>query len=120
MNFITQFQDKPVPNNFEKEDNTMITEQAGYIPPYIQIENMILAGKRLNEARGEYYDEPDENGNYYFNPFNSKNLDMAEVSQLNLAAQAALEASQKAQEALRQEEIKREDQFPDLNTENPV
>ena len=36
------------------------TEQAGYIEPKRQIEDMILAGRRLDEARRNQLDFPDE------------------------------------------------------------
>ncbi len=36
------------------EDN--ITEQAGYIPAKIQVERLIIAGKRLDEYKKEMYD----------------------------------------------------------------
>ena len=41
---------------YERPDPVSLTEQAGYIPPQDQIESMILAGQRLNEARASQYD----------------------------------------------------------------
>ena len=41
---------------YEVLDSQSKTEQAGYIPPQIQIENMILAGERLNQTRMDMYD----------------------------------------------------------------
>jgi len=37
-----------------------LTESAGYIPPKVQIENLLEAGKRLVEYRKEQYDFPDD------------------------------------------------------------
>lgn len=61
-----------------------ITEQAGYVPPKIQIENMIMAGQRLNAARAEMYDFPpgeevDEN---YSDPTRDPGFDVADASQM--------------------------------------
>ena len=53
-------QAKAKPPTFEELSKEMITEQAGYVPPKIQIENMILAGRRLNEARLNQFDFPNE------------------------------------------------------------
>ena len=43
---------------FEKVSDETITESAGYVSSDRQIEDMIMAGRRLNEARAESYDFP--------------------------------------------------------------
>lgn len=42
--------------DFEENSGERIVETAGYIPPNIQIKNMIDAGVRLEEYRRELYD----------------------------------------------------------------
>jgi len=78
---------KVFPKKYEKVDNTKLVEIAGYIPAKQRIENIMLAGKRLAEARSELYDfkpgeEIDEN---FSDPTRSPNFDMADASQINLA-----------------------------------
>ena len=79
----------------------MITEQAGYVPPKIQIENMILAGRRLNEARLNQFDFPnedsiDENAN---DPTRSGNFDLSDASQMHFDAVERLNAQEAAAKA---------------------
>lgn len=65
----------------------VITEQSGYIPPQVQIEQMILAGQRLDQARKEMFDAEDITE---INPLRRPGIDMAEVSQLALETQKSL------------------------------
>ena len=97
---------------YEVMDPHSETEQAGYIPPQIQIENMILAGERLNQSRKEMFDfaseeEIDEDA---FDPTRRGNFDLADASQMAmqtemslrdqaLEADKARKASQTAQDA---------------------
>lgn len=91
----------------QQMDDEVITEQAGYIPPHVQIENMILAGERLNESRGLYdFDSEDDIDESLSDPTRSVNYDMADASQSALAVdarlrdqEAAFKASQSAQDA---------------------
>ena len=84
---------------YEKLDSKSETEQAGYIPPQIQIENMILAGERLNQSRKEQYDfaSADEIDEDAYDPTRSGNFDLADATQM---AMSAVEAMKKAEEAL--------------------
>ena len=81
------------------------TEQAGYIPPKVQIENMILAGQRLDKARSQYDFESEEDiDEDLIDPTRSGNYDLADATQSALAVEArlreaALKPSQTAQEA---------------------
>ena len=97
---------------YEVLDSKSETEQAGYIPPQIQIENMILAGERLNQSRKEMYDfsSADEIDEDAYDPTRRGNFDLADASQLAmetemslrdqaLAADNARKASQTAQDA---------------------
>jgi len=72
-------------------------ESAGYIPPKIQIENMILAGKRLDDARKEQYDfGPDDKIDENFvDPTRNPNFDMADASALADQVKENLQASAK-------------------------
>ena len=97
---------------YEVIDPHSETEQAGYIPPQIQIENMILAGQRLDASRRALYDfdseeDIDENA---FDPTRSGNFDLADATQMAmeteislrdqaLEADKARKASQTAQDA---------------------
>ena len=97
---------------YEVLDPHSETEQAGYIPPQIQIENMILAGERLNQTRKEMYDfsSADEIDEDAFDPTRRGNFDLADASQMAmetelslreqaLEADKARKASQTAQDA---------------------
>ena len=97
---------------YEVLDPHSETEQAGYIPPQIQIENMILAGERLNQSRKEMFDfaseeEIDEDA---FDPTRRGNFDLADASQMAMQTEMSLrdqaleadklrKASQTAQDA---------------------
>ena len=60
------------------------TEQAGYIPPQVQIERMILSGAALNNYRRELYDfgSEDEIDDTVSVPVRDLNFDPAEATQL--------------------------------------
>ena len=77
---------------YEVMDPHSETEQAGYIPPQIQIENMILAGERLNQSRKEMFDfaseeEIDEDA---FDPTRRGNFDLADASQMAMQTEMSL------------------------------
>ena len=97
---------------YEVMDPHSETEQAGYIPPQIQIENMILAGQRLAESRRAQFDfeSADDIDEDAYDPTRSGNYDLADASQASLriqdslleqeaARKAAVKASQTDQEA---------------------
>ena len=97
---------------YERPDPVSLTEQAGYIPPQDQIESMILAGQRLNEARASQYDfaSEDDIDEDASDPTRRGNFDMADASQMAmetemslrdqaLEADKARKASQTAQDA---------------------
>lgn len=97
---------------YEDVDSHSETEQAGYIPPQVQIENMIMAGQRLDASRKALYDfeseaDIDESA---IDPTRSGNFDLADATQMSFAvddsmrdsakrADEARKASQTAQEA---------------------
>ena len=73
-----------IPDVGEDLDPTSMTEQAGYVPPDRQIEQMMLAGQRLQDQRdGAYYDDPDvSDDNLEINPLRHIGLDPAEATEL--------------------------------------
>lgn len=83
-----------------------ITEQSGYIEPKRQIEDMIMAGRRLDEARKNQYDFDSEDSidESAYDPTRAKNFDLSDASQIQFEAnerlrEQRLKASQTAQEA---------------------
>ena len=77
---------------YEVLDSHSETEQAGYIPPQTQIENMILAGERLNQTRKEMYDfsSADEIDEDAFDPTRRGNFDLADASQMAMETEMSL------------------------------
>lgn len=90
-------------------------DRAGYISAHKRIENIMYAGQRLVQSRREMYDfEGDEIDEDFNDPTRSKNYDMADAFQADLAAkeriakahrdklvqEASLKASQTAPEPL--------------------
>ena len=97
---------------YEVLDPHSETEQAGYIPPQVQIENMILAGQRLDQSRKAMYDfaSEDEIDEDAYDPTRRGNFDMADASQMAMETELSLrdqaleadkqrKASQTAQDA---------------------
>lgn len=90
--------------SYEEVDSSSETEQAGYIPATKQIENMILAGKRLDSSRQQFdFASEDEIDEDLYDPTRSGNFDLADASQAQIAVQQslqeqALKASQTVQE----------------------
>ena len=110
---------------YEVLDPHSETEQAGYIPPQIQIENMILAGERLNQTRKDMYDfsSADEIDEDAYDPTRRANFDLADASQMAmetemslrdqaLEADKARKASQTAQDA--SGEVKKGSEVPNV------
>ena len=97
---------KTTPQKGEEVSDELITEQAGYVDPKRQIEDMILAGRRLDEARRSQYDFPDEDSidEDAYDPTRSGNFDLSDASQMQFETterlrESAVKASQKRQEA---------------------
>lgn len=83
---------------YEMLSSTSETEQAGYIPPQIQIENMILAGHRLAESRMSQYDfaSEDDIDEMAIDPTRSGNFDLADATQMAMDAAARIEDAKSA------------------------
>jgi len=67
----------------EENSGELIVETAGYQPAQDRIEDLILAGQRLQLSRAEQYDfpgtKPDEE---FFDPTRARGFDMADAFQL--------------------------------------
>lgn len=79
-----------------------IVEASGYIPTKIQVENMLIAGQRLNEYRREQYDfsegdsVPDD---VVPDPTRDPQFDLADATRLGRDAKARLDEAKKEAEA---------------------
>ena len=92
---------------YEVLDSKSETEQAGYISPKQQIEQMILAGRRLDDSRKEQFDfsSEEEIDEDLYDPTRSGNFDLADATQTQIAVKQSLQeqavkASQTAQKPL--------------------
>lgn len=92
---------KTTPQKGEEVSDELITEQAGYVDPKRQIEDMILAGRRLDEARRNQYDFPDEESidEEAYDPTRAGNYDLSDASQMQFEAHARIEAQKASQTA---------------------
>lgn len=95
-----RYKSKPETNNGER-----LVEKQGYIPAKKRIENLMLAGQRLNMARKEQYDFPDGNiDENVYDPTRRKDYDLADAFQDSQRLERSLKASQIAQESKKQAE----------------
>jgi hypothetical protein len=90
----------------EENGGEMVTEQAGYIPPKVQIENMILAGQRLSEYRREMYDfsSEEEDDGEFVDPTRRPNFDLVDATELVRNASESLKKSAAKKKAEKAEE----------------
>ena len=65
MRFNTQYDRVRQPA--ETNSGITLVERAGYISAQVRIENLMLAGQRLVQARKEMYDFPDGKIDFDFN-----------------------------------------------------
>jgi len=97
------------------------TETQGYIPPRIQIESMLRAGRQLNEYRKQMfqgvYDGSDD-FDIDLDPTRSPNFDMADATQIDRAVTARLKQQKKAAED-KAEALKKEEQEKKKVVEDP-
>lgn len=84
------FLDPPEQNSGEE-----IVETSGYMPTQQRIEQMILAGQRLDQARRESYDFDGEIEEDFYDPTRDPNYDMADAFQDGLKVKAKLEEQKK-------------------------
>ena len=98
MRFNTQYDRVRQPA--ESNSGITLVERAGYIPAQQRIENLMLAGQRLVQARKEMYDFPDGKIDLNFNdPTRRKNYDLADGFQDGLKVEARLKAQKEAAKA---------------------
>lgn len=76
----------------EKNRSPSMTEQAGYVPTDMKIKEFFERGVALKEARAAQYDfppgtKPNED---FFDPTRSPGFDLADATQLERAAEAAV------------------------------
>jgi hypothetical protein len=72
--------DRP-PRNGEVNNGDSLVESAGYIPEKKRIESILLAGKKLLQARQDRFDFPDGDGNFDdLDPTRSGDYDLADAS----------------------------------------
>lgn len=69
-------------SNPEPGGGIRITEQAGYRDAKTQIEQMMIAGERLQAFRREYFDLPEGVGDADIDPMRKPGIDLAEASQV--------------------------------------
>ena len=98
MRFNTQYDRVRQPA--EQNSGITLVERAGYISAQVRIENLMLAGQRLVQARKEMYDFPDGKIDFDFNdPTRRKNYDLADGFQDGLKVEAKLKAQKEAVKA---------------------
>ena len=77
----------------------VITEQTGYISAQQQIEELILAGERLNQLRSGYeFDAEEEIPDDYYNPLAQPGIDLVDAQNYLEDTQVKLDAAKKAAE----------------------
>ena len=89
-----------------------IVEASGYIPTKVQVENMLIAGQRLNEYRREQYDfSGDEEipDDVKPDPTRNPEFDLADATRIGRIANENLVKAQKEAEAKKAIEDKPEE-----------
>lgn len=87
----------PVEPTVEPEDHRSITEQS-YIPPQVQINDMLLAGLRLDAERRARFDSSDMNiedpNQIPLDPTREPGVDLVDIQRIGSAARSTLEKIQ--------------------------
>lgn len=102
MEIRSRYKCPPVPGEEPGKGKRMV-ETGGYIPPEVQIEEMIFAGRRLGEYRKENYDfgADEEIPDDYVDPTRSPGFDMADASAIKSDLKTRLQRLKDAQAALK-------------------
>lgn len=79
IKFRTPYNHKNFPKSYEKLSDVSLTERAGYIPPKIRIEQMLLAGLRLQQSRLEQFDFEGDVDETFIDPTRSKGYDITDA-----------------------------------------
>lgn len=91
MEFNTPWNRKK--NNPERNEGEYLVEKGSYIPAKQQIENLMLAGSRLEAYRREMYDlGPDDEDDGRTDPTRRPNYDLADAHQDLVDAEARIKA----------------------------
>jgi hypothetical protein len=87
----------PSTMQYEKEDHFSITEQA-YVPPQVQIADMMIAGLRLAEERRARFDSTElnlpEEEDIPMDPLREPGIDLVDVQRAAIRVSESLRASQ--------------------------
>lgn len=111
-------------DNFEPS----ITEQGGYVPPHIQIENFMIQGRKLLAYREQFdFSEEDHVDEYFNDPTRRWNYDMAEASQESFVLEERLkeqkrvdEEQKKLEEDLKNDSKNNSDSNPDSKPNSKI
>lgn len=97
----------------EKNSGIKMVETSGYIPMNRRIDEMIIAGQRLNLSRADQYDQEDEYGDIPLDPTRKAGLDITDVTRIRDEVKERLRTQLKAKkEALQQVETKKAESTP--------
>lgn len=109
MVFSTPYRNRVI--TMESGGGASITEQAGYVPPKIQIEQMMFAGQKLQAFRAEMFDFAKGNDGD-IDPTRHPGLDLAEATQLgrDLAIRMKERQKRKNAEKLAAEAIEKQEE----------
>lgn len=78
----------------EVNSGEKLVETAGYVAAQDKIENMLLAGRNIEQQNYYDFNSEEEIDDDYMDPFRSKNLDMVDIQ--NITEHIAAQASEKA------------------------
>lgn len=108
-----------IKDNPEENNGIRITDTAGYIPPKLQIEKMLLAGRSLREFRKYQFDFPEgtEIDETYTDITRRRNLDMAEITQHKLELESKIRDFTRKQRVKEAEDLKRLENLPETPPE---
>lgn len=92
MKFNTPYDREKTPE--APNSGEVITEQTGYISAQQQIEELILAGERLNQLRTGYeFEDGEDIPDDYYNPLNHPGVDLVEAENYLDNARQGLDAA---------------------------
>lgn len=92
-------------SNPEPGGGIRITEQAGYRDAKTQIEQMMIAGERLQAFRREYFDLPEGQGDADIDPTRKPGLDLAEASAIGRELAIRMKAREERKKAAKAAEL---------------
>lgn len=103
----------------EENSGELKVETAGYIPAKMQIENILDAGRRLENYRKENYDfQPGEQEYDFPIPDRTPNFDMADASQIASETEFRLQTQENKEKDRKKKEKEEKDLKNKENAEN--